>query len=320
MNTKSKYNEKDSGLIYLLAIAVIVGYQLIATLVLTIIAKNQGIDVETLLAKPIVAIVFYSLNAFFFIGLFFVYNLTKKQKIYSSAKTEFNFGLKNLLICFFITVFVLFGYNYIINLLSHIMSLCGYNPDSSLPLPLNNIGWLFANIFILGVLPAISEELIYRGIILNGLRRFGNLKAILFSALIFAFAHGSLMQFFYQLILGLVLGYVLVKTGSLIASIFVHLLNNTIVIVLNYLATVYNWTDSAILNGPTTWGAFDIVIAIALALTTTAVVMILISFLKSKKPELEYTKSGEKFDDTAKVLFIVSAIISLIIWCVGTFM
>ena len=225
-----------------------------------------------------------------------------------------------MLLCIAISVFVLFGYNYFINLISHIMSVCGYNPDSSLPLPLNNIGWLFANIAILALLPAISEELIYRGIILNGLRRFGVVKAIFFSALIFAFAHGSLMQFFYQLILGIVLGFVLVKTGSLIASMVVHFLNNLTVVVLNYLSFVYSWPELEILNGPAVWGAFDVVIAISMALATTAVVMLLISLLKSKKPELEYTKSDEKFDDTAKVLIVVAAIISLIIWCVGTFM
>ena len=233
MNYKTRYNEKDSGLIYLLALAVTIGYQLIATFVITLLANSEGIDPQAMLARPVVAIVFYSLNAIFLISLFFIYNEVKKQKIYSSAKTEFCFGWKNLLICIFIAIFVLFGYNYFINLLSHIMSVLGYNPDSSLPLPLNNVGWLFVNIFVLALLPAIGEELIYRGIILNGLRRFGAFKAILFSSLIFAFAHGSLMQFFYQLILGLVLGYVLVKTGSVIASMVVHFLNNLIVVVIS---------------------------------------------------------------------------------------
>lgn len=320
MNLKTKYNEKDTGLIYLLALAVTLGYQLIATLVVTLLAAKEGIDPETYLSRPVVLIVFYCLNAVLLVALFFIYNKVKKQKIQTSAKTEFCFGFKNLLLCIAISIFVLFGYNYIINLISHIMSVCGYNPDSSLPLPFNNIGWLFANIAILALLPAISEELIYRGIILNGLRRFGAIKAVFFSALIFAFAHGSLMQFFYQLILGIVLGFVLVKTGSLIASMVVHFLNNLIVVVLNYLSFVYSWPELEILNGPAVWGAFDVVIAISMALATTAVVMLLISLLKPKKPELEYTKSKEKFDGTAKVLIIVAAIISLIIWCVGTFM
>ena len=78
----------------------------------------------------------------------------------------------------------------------------------------------------IAVVPALSEEFLFRGCILSNLLPYGKNTAILFSALLFALMHGNFAQFFYTFIAGIVLGAVYVKTDSIWAPTFIHLFNN----------------------------------------------------------------------------------------------
>lgn len=78
----------------------------------------------------------------------------------------------------------------------------------------------------IAIVPALSEEFLFRGCILSNLLPYGKNTAILFSALLFALMHGNFAQFFYTFIAGIVLGAVYVKTDSIWAPTFIHLFNN----------------------------------------------------------------------------------------------
>ena len=78
------------------------------------------------------------------------------------------------------------------------------------------------NFLFIGVLAPIFEELIYRKAIIDRLRRYGDLPAILISGLIFGLIHGNFSQVFYSMAIGLVLGYVYVRTGNVLYTILLH--------------------------------------------------------------------------------------------------
>ena len=78
------------------------------------------------------------------------------------------------------------------------------------------------NFLFIGVLAPIFEELIYRKAIIDRLRRYGDLPAILISGLIFGLIHGNFSQVFYSAAIGLVLGYVYVRTGNVLYTILLH--------------------------------------------------------------------------------------------------
>ena len=59
------------------------------------------------------------------------------------------------------------------------------------------------------------EELLFRGMILKRARRFGDRTAVAFTAVLFGLMHGNLLQFFYAAAIGLILGYVAVRTNSI---------------------------------------------------------------------------------------------------------
>ena len=78
------------------------------------------------------------------------------------------------------------------------------------------------------VLPAFLEELLFRGAIMHGLKRFGDGLAVLLSALLFALAHLSLISGGNAFVMGLIIGYFVIKTGSLWTGILMHFFINTV--------------------------------------------------------------------------------------------
>jgi sodium transport system permease protein len=79
---------------------------------------------------------------------------------------------------------------------------------------------------VVAVTPAICEEALFRGFILNGLRRMGAVPAIGISALLFGIAHASIYRLLPTFFLGIVFGLIVWRTGSLLCSIVAHALNN----------------------------------------------------------------------------------------------
>lgn len=73
------------------------------------------------------------------------------------------------------------------------------------------------------LLAPIAEELFFRKVLINRLRKYGDLPAILVSAAIFGLSHGNFSQFFYAFLLGLVFGAVYCSTGRLRYGIGLHM-------------------------------------------------------------------------------------------------
>lgn len=80
---------------------------------------------------------------------------------------------------------------------------------------------------VLALLPAICEELIFRGLLLNGLRDAAKRRtAIIVSAAVFGVFHFMLVKFVPTTLLGLVLGYLCWQSRSIVPGMIVHLLHN----------------------------------------------------------------------------------------------
>ena len=79
-----------------------------------------------------------------------------------------------------------------------------------------------ANFLFLGILAPVFEELFYRKAIIDRLRRYGDLPAILISGVIFGLIHGNFSQVFYATAIGMVLGYVYLRTGKILYTILLH--------------------------------------------------------------------------------------------------
>lgn len=118
----------------------------------------------------------------------------------------------------------------IIVIIAHVIHMKIPSPDFSFP---NALGLRMFYISYVCILGPILEEILFRGIILNYLKKYGQLIAILFSTMLFTMFHLNLMQFATPVLLGSLLGFLTVKTESIKPSIMVHMFNNTVVTILS---------------------------------------------------------------------------------------
>nr|BCX00418.1 MAG: CAAX protease family protein [Bacteroidota bacterium] len=98
---------------------------------------------------------------------------------------------------------------------------------------LQDRGALGVNLLLVAAIPAVCEELLFRGYLLRNLMRSWPVwVALLVSGLLFGVYHLRLTQFVPLSLLGGVLGYLVWRTGSLWTAVLVHLFNNGVMTVL----------------------------------------------------------------------------------------
>jgi len=84
-------------------------------------------------------------------------------------------------------------------------------------------------IISIGIIPAFTEELLFRGLILDGLKNnYSKRKAIIISALLFGIIHLNPWQFCAAFIIGLVSAWICIETNSILLSIYIHFFNNVL--------------------------------------------------------------------------------------------
>lgn len=87
-------------------------------------------------------------------------------------------------------------------------------------------------LLVIAVVPAVCEELAFRGFVLSGFRHWGHKwRAIIFTSVLFAISHTIFQQSLIAFFLGLVIGYVAVQTGSVFPCIVLHATHNALVLV-----------------------------------------------------------------------------------------
>ncbi len=96
---------------------------------------------------------------------------------------------------------------------------------------------LFYVVLLMAVLPAICEELAYRGFMFGGLERDGSpVRAILVTSIVFGISHGVLQQSISATCMGMLLGWVSLRTGSVLPGMLIHVTNNALSVSLGRIA------------------------------------------------------------------------------------
>ncbi len=93
----------------------------------------------------------------------------------------------------------------------------------------------------------IVEELIFRKLLLNKLRRYGDVPAILMCGIAFGLFHMNLAQFFYATALGMIFSYITIRTNTIRYSILLHIMINFIGAAITPFATKPNMLVSVIM-------------------------------------------------------------------------
>jgi membrane protease YdiL (CAAX protease family) len=95
------------------------------------------------------------------------------------------------------------------------------------------MGGLLINLLVIAVIPAVGEELTFRGIIQKLFQRwFGHPHwAIILTAFLFSAMHVQFLSFLPRFFLGLVLGYLFYWSGSIWLTMLVHFINNAMAVI-----------------------------------------------------------------------------------------
>lgn len=95
-------------------------------------------------------------------------------------------------------------------------------------------------IVVIGIIPAIGEELLFRGLIQNFVSKLANTHhlGIWVSAILFSSIHLQFYGFFPRVLLGVLFGYIYVWSGRLSVAILAHFVNNSIALTLAFLASL----------------------------------------------------------------------------------
>jgi sodium transport system permease protein len=104
-------------------------------------------------------------------------------------------------------------------------------------------------LLVLAFAPAVCEEIAFRGFILNGFRSRGSdWMAILLSSAFFGAVHGLIQQSLTAAVLGVLLGYVAVRAGSVWPGMLLHGLHNGLQLSIGL--TVEDWFPQAVEANP----------------------------------------------------------------------
>ncbi len=158
---------------------------------------------------------------------------------YALSRTEFSlqkyFGRKiSTLSSYLVTIILIFGASIVISQIINISRLA-FSADLYQQIIDSMLAEnIFALIIVLVILPAVLEELIFRGIIFSGLLRNSGFKfALLFSSALFGLIHFNFVQGISAFLTGLILGWLYWRYNSLIIPIIAHGFNNLLSIIFN---------------------------------------------------------------------------------------
>jgi membrane protease YdiL (CAAX protease family) len=136
---------------------------------------------------------------------------------------------KEFLLWALLVLSALYVSNYLSIFVTGIIGLLRSSPLTNLverSFSLNTPFQLLSSFFFGVILAPLVEEIMLRGIVLNRLRKYGDVFAVLFSSFIFALLHCNIAQIIYAFLPACVFGYVFLKTGTLKYTILLHMLAN----------------------------------------------------------------------------------------------
>ena len=315
MDKKRFYTEQDSGKVFLWAMLLPQIISLVFACIFACIYKTQEemqgsifyIFVASILAQACFAFILYYYN--------------KKNKICIKQATKFNtnINLKNVLVCMLISIIAVFGFVNLVSAANNFFVWIGFKLNG-IAVPNNTFLWFLFNVVFLAALPAVFEELIFRGMIFNGLRNKGFWFACLISAIMFAVMHLSIEQFVFPVIMGIVFSLILEKTGSIVYTIITHFCNNFIVVLISYISN-FTGRDIASFNTNSIVGAL---IALAVAVVSGVIIWLLIKFLLKSNVQtneqeivLEPAKPNYQYTSFIQKNFVLSSlIIGIVLWII----
>ena len=244
MGFKGIYKDKSSatkiGLLFLLIFISLILHTLAGS-VIVLFFSDFGLSQD--LSNQIVVNYLKVLQLFSAVGLFVTPTLFYGYLTDFDYKLLFNFKRQS---AFLVIVIIMLITPFIVWLLEMNMSIpfpdwilrLGNDSEKIVDsfLKMNHLGDLLFNILVIAIVPAIGEELLFRGYLQQSFSKWlsNPHAAIIVTAVLFSAIHLHFQGFFPRFILGVLLGYLFYWSGSLWLPIIAHFVNNTKAVIFSY--------------------------------------------------------------------------------------
>ncbi len=273
---KKDYSVKDSGILF----------------ILTLLAPSFLVSIVMLIVKAIFPSIsdsayYYTaltINQLGFFLCFYLYSKSQKVNIRQATNLKFNLNAWQIVIIVALGLVSMYGFSTLVNYMEWLIRQLGYGGEASFSfLNFSNFGMLCVNIVLVALVPAICEELVFRGTIMNGLKKYGPYLMIVLSGLMFSIMHLNIEQSIYQFVLGMVLASVSMITGTILASMILHFFNNALILVLNFIVPA--GTETVVWEPVGVWGHVS---PFLYAIISLAIIYGLLALLKKCTKNVQY--------------------------------
>lgn len=177
----------------------------------------------------------------------------------------------------------------------------------SISLAVDNVPTLIMSTLFMCLLPAVVEELLFRGVMFGSLRQRFNLPMSVFlSALAFALMHMSMFSFVHQFLLGIILSLLVYYTGSLVFGMVFHFVNNFSVILIEY---IYSAGFPLLIED---YSASNIFIILGLLLVAILVLALFFLTIRKRRKETPLMKPQKGGNGLVLVSFILAVMLNIL--------
>ena len=238
-------------------------------------ASNLLIDVlpQSLKQSFSVAFILSCLVEFVFVFAVLIVASRRRVEFVNATSMNKKTDALSILLSVAISLICLFAFSGLTNVFVNVLYKLGYSSSSSLTV--SNLFIYLVYVFLICIVPAFCEDLLFRGCILSGLRKLGDNKAVIISALIFMLMHGGPDQTIHQFIIGIVLGYAFIASGTIWVPVIIHFVNNFTALTLAYITRNVEAVEYVV----PTWG--QIFLQFAYAIISAIIGVYLIYFYRN---------------------------------------
>ena len=292
---KKKLTIKDSSIAFLSAFLLSQLAIVIVTIIAIFICKIANINTEyqtffnTSYGYLILASVMYLVILLTFVFI----NKNKDNKIIYKP------NIKKLLLYVVIAILSFLLLYPIITIVDSLLVDLGISLNT-IPYELNTPNY-FISLISLVILPAICEELLFRGLIFKGLKPYGKVFSIIMTSLIFSLYHMSIDQTIYPFLIGLLLSVIMYKENNILYCIAIHFTNNFLSLTLSYFNINLSFNH---------WTYILIAIILFIAFITTMLYFTINGYKNVEKEKI--TIEGKSYFSICLVILIIIYLLSII--------
>ena len=189
-----------------------------------------------------------------------------------------------------------------------VIALGGIVPETGTALIPGNTAELLGSLLIDAVLPAVCEEILFRGVVLSAWEEKGSRRAVLVTAVLFTLLHGSVLGAPAELLGGLIMGFAVLGGGSVFAGIIYHVCYNALIRVMQYIMITGSKGTEYLLNKGS--DIMGIAAEIAVCAVLAAVIVLLLRAVRAagrtREGGLASYSEPQKVERTAGEVIVIT--------------